>query len=95
MEDENSFYFSKKSVQICTDSLSYFINLINNGFRLPFYDNASQVNPLPKAAKTTVSPDLILPFPKLPLKQLVWQQSYFRTFEYYTLDHRSIQISFE
>jgi hypothetical protein len=35
------------------------------------YHNASQVNPLPKAAKTTVSPDLILPF-KLPLKQLQW-----------------------
>jgi hypothetical protein len=62
--------------------------------KLPFNDNASQVNPLPNAAKTTVSPDF--PFSHASVKAIGIVQSCFRTFVYcYTLDHRLTQISFE
>jgi hypothetical protein len=38
--------------------------------KLPSNDSTSHVKPLPKAAKTTVSPLLIFPFSHLRLKQL-------------------------
>jgi hypothetical protein len=53
------------------------------GFVYHFMITLPKVNPASKAAKTTVSPDLILPFSQASVKAIGWRQSYFRTFEYY------------
>jgi hypothetical protein len=65
------------------------------GFVYHFMITLPKVNPFQKAAKTTVSPDLILPFPKLPLKQLVWASSRISVLLNIIILYRSIQISFE
>jgi hypothetical protein len=53
-----------------------------------------QVNPLPNAAKTTVSPDLNFPFSHASVNAIgIEADSYFRIFVYYYRpDHRLTQI---